>query len=818
MVPATLPRFVRLPGEAARYVAIETVIRRQIADLFPGYELLGGGAFRIIRDSDIEIEEEAEDLVRFYRTALKRRRRGRVIRLKLEEDIPDALEALVREGLDASEALVYESTGFLGIADLDALVEEDRPDLKFPPFTPRFPERIREYGGDCFAAIRAKDIVVHHPYESFDVVLAFLRQAAADPGRRRDQADALPRRQAVGGDQRADRRRRGGQVGHRGGRAEGALRGGAESDVGERAGARRRPGRLRLHRVEDPRQDVDGRAPRGGQLPHLLPPRHRQLSPGHRAHLHRSELLHRRPAGRAATSPTSSTTSPAISSRAGSSWSRCRRTICATSSCALIDAEIANARAGKAGGHLGEDELAGRCGDHRQALRSEPGRRRDRPLIRGICCLRPGVPGLPRISASSRSSAASSSTAGSGASAMATRCPIARPRSTSSSADWMPRNFDRRVEYALPIENDTVHAQILDQVMVANIIDNEQSWRLNADGSYTRLAPGAGREAVQPPPLFHDQPVAVRAAAPRLRTSGATPRKLTIPRGRTKAAMFAEQPVAIIDIGSNSVRLVVYSGADADPLGHLQREGAGRARPRASARPARWRRRRGRWPRSTASACWSGRWAWSRTRTVATAAVREASNGAAFLDAGPPRSASSRASCPARKRAKRAGQGVLSAIPDADGIVGDLGGGSLELVDVAGGQVGAQRLAAARRAAPRRACREEARHASPRRSPRRSPAPASTGAAAGRPFYLVGGSWRTLARLDMALDRSSAADHPPACDADRAGRAELATALAKIDKATLRDIRSVSLVALSDPAQCDAAARGAGRRARARPS
>ena len=181
MVPATLPRFVRLPGDATRYVAIETVIRRQTGTLFPGYELLGGGAFRIIRDSDIEIEEEAEDLVRFYRTALKRRRRGRVIRLKLEEEMPDTLEALVRDGLDASEALVYEATGFLGIADLEALVEDDRPDLKFPPFSPRFPERIREYGGDCFAAIRAKDIVVHHPYESFEVVLAFLRQAAADP-------------------------------------------------------------------------------------------------------------------------------------------------------------------------------------------------------------------------------------------------------------------------------------------------------------------------------------------------------------------------------------------------------------------------------------------------------------------------------------------------------------------------------------------------------------------------------------------------------------------------------------------------------------
>ncbi|HEY6917153.1 MAG TPA: polyphosphate kinase 1, partial [Allosphingosinicella sp.] len=181
MVPATLPRFIRLPGKSARYMAIETLIRRYIGAIFPDYEVLGHGAFRIIRDSDIEVEEEAEDLVRYFRSAIKRRRRGRVIRLKLEADMPDALETLVREGLDASEALISESTGFLGIADLAALVDEDRPDLKFPPFAPRFPERIREHGGDCFAAIRAKDIVVHHPYETFEVVVAFLRQAAEDP-------------------------------------------------------------------------------------------------------------------------------------------------------------------------------------------------------------------------------------------------------------------------------------------------------------------------------------------------------------------------------------------------------------------------------------------------------------------------------------------------------------------------------------------------------------------------------------------------------------------------------------------------------------
>ena len=139
MVPATLPRFVRIPGEEARYFAIESLIRRHIGTLFPGYEMLGHGAFRIIRDSDIEVEEEAEDLVHFFRSAIKRRRRGRVIRLELEAGMPDELEALVREGLQAGEALVSESTGFLGIGDLESLVEEDRPDLKFTPYSPRFP-------------------------------------------------------------------------------------------------------------------------------------------------------------------------------------------------------------------------------------------------------------------------------------------------------------------------------------------------------------------------------------------------------------------------------------------------------------------------------------------------------------------------------------------------------------------------------------------------------------------------------------------------------------------------------------------------------
>ncbi len=489
MLPATMPRFVRVPGDPARYVAIESIVKRFSSLLFPGYVVNAAAEFRVLRDSDIEIEEEAEDLVRYFANAIKRRRRGRVIRLELETGMSQALADVLRRELGAAGTIVTESGTFLGIEDLQALVEEDRPELKWPPFAPRFPERIREFGGDCFAAIRSKDIVVHHPYETFEVVLAFLKQAAADP-------DVVAIKQTL----------------YRAGKQPAVI----NALIAAAEGGKSVTAVVELKARFDEEQNLywaSALERAGVQVVYgfIDWKTHAKVSMvvrreggQFRTYCHFGTGNYHPVTAKIYTDLSFFTADPRVGRDAAAMFNYITGYVepeglelvglsprdLRHRLVALIDAEIAHASVGTPAGVWAKmNSLVDPAVIEKLYEASAAGVEVEL-IIRGICCLKPGVPGLSenirvksvigRFLEHSRIWAF-----GNGA---------ALPNDGAllfiSSADWMPRNFDRRVEYMLPIENPTVHDQILDQVMVANLIDNEQSWELGADGGYERVSPG----------------------------------------------------------------------------------------------------------------------------------------------------------------------------------------------------------------------------------------------------------------------------------------------------------------------------------------
>ncbi|OYX63125.1 MAG: RNA degradosome polyphosphate kinase [Sphingomonadales bacterium 32-64-17] len=491
LLPAALPRFIRVDDEAADgeavYVAIERMVLRFAHLLFPGFTIKGQGAFRLLRDSDIEIEEEAEDLVRYYRSAIQRRRRGQVIAIELDENFDREAEEMLRDKLGLKQAFVTKTLGMLGIAGLADVVSEDRPDLKFTPYSPRYPERVMEHDGDVFTAIGEKDIVIHHPYESFEVVVDFLRQAARDP-------KVISIKQAL----------------YRAGQQSPVIN--ALIEAAENGKSVTAVVELKARFDEEQNLKWANELERAGvQVIYGFVDwkTHAKISMvvraednGYRTYCHFGTGNYHPITTKIYTDLSYFTADPALGRDAAKLFNfitgyvepqameklaisplnlRERLNEC-------IDREIANAQDGKPAmiwakmNSITEQGIIDRLYEASQAGVQIV------LVVRGICCLRPGVPGLSdnitvksiigRFLEHSRIWAF-----GNGGPLPSNKALI-----FISSADAMDRNLNRRVETLVPISNPTVHDQVLDQVLLANLLDTEQSWLLDGEtGEYERV-------------------------------------------------------------------------------------------------------------------------------------------------------------------------------------------------------------------------------------------------------------------------------------------------------------------------------------------